>query len=242
MLMRQRWRWPRALRRRPLRLFPPPSAELQNAQRSAVVRARALLSRTEVAQLESALAQEDLPQYFNSSADLSGGLPVHTTCYLHSRGLFAERFPGLRDRVIALARRVNAAEGWGFRGSSLRVRCVEVHDYAPGGGLRDRRHYDIGSCVSMSIMLREPLLGGAFQSVSLDGHRITSHACRTGDALVFASHKYHRVLPVLRGARRVMVVELWTGEERHCGHRCDVRSGSCGFVDGEESLETEGYR
>ena len=48
-----------------------------------------------------------------------------------------------------------------------------------------------------------------------------------GDAMVFCSHKYHGVTPVIRGTRRVCVLEFWTGEERTCPHRCKQRTGTC---------------
>jgi len=50
-----------------------------------------------------------------------------------------------------------------------------------------------------------------------------------GSALIFPSHKYHTVLPVRGGRRRVLVVEFWAGSERVCAHRCE-RCGPCGFT------------
>lgn len=48
-----------------------------------------------------------------------------------------------------------------------------------------------------------------------------------GDALVFVSHKYHCVQPVLSGQRQVLVAELWAGVERKCAHRCEYHHGKC---------------
>jgi hypothetical protein len=45
-----------------------------------------------------------------------------------------------------------------------------------------------------------------------------------GDVIVFPSHKYHNVLPVTRGQRTVMVMELWSGPPKVCAHRCLVNS------------------
>ena len=53
------------------------------------------------------------------------------------------------------------------------------------------------------------------------------HAFEQGDALVFVSHKYHCVAPVESGERRVLVIELWEGDEKACPHRCTERSGTC---------------
>jgi predicted 2-oxoglutarate/Fe(II)-dependent dioxygenase YbiX len=37
------------------------------------------------------------------------------------------------------------------------------------------------------------------------------HPMEVGDAVCFVSHKFHNVLPVTRGTRRSMVIELWQG-------------------------------
>ena len=53
------------------------------------------------------------------------------------------------------------------------------------------------------------------------------HAFERGDALIFPSYKYHGVSRVESGRRRVLVLELWNGEERFCNHRCTVARGDC---------------
>jgi hypothetical protein len=50
-----------------------------------------------------------------------------------------------------------------------------------------------------------------------------------GDAVVFNSLKYHSVAQLTSGIRRVLVIELWEGPERGCGHRCE--KGSSAEVD-----------
>jgi hypothetical protein len=50
-----------------------------------------------------------------------------------------------------------------------------------------------------------------------------------GDAVVFVSHKQHNVQAVTQGVRHVLVVELWEGIARKCGHRCELASGPCEF-------------
>ena len=50
-----------------------------------------------------------------------------------------------------------------------------------------------------------------------------------GDAVVFVSHKQHNVEPVTNGVRHVLVVELWEGAERGCGHRCEMATGACSY-------------
>ena len=41
------------------------------------------------------------------------------------------------------------------------------------------------------------------------------------------AHGRHNVWPVTRGLRRVLVIELWEGVERACGHRCELAEGPC---------------
>ena len=67
--------------------------------------------------------------------------------------------------------------------------------------------------------------GGTFQTSEPDYLR--SHAFEKGDLLLFLSHKYHCVKPVVRGVRHVLVAELWEGDEREpADGRCDQRHGA----------------
>eukprot|EP00658_Telonema_sp_P-2_P011461 TRINITY_DN14376_c0_g1_i1.p1 TRINITY_DN14376_c0_g1~~TRINITY_DN14376_c0_g1_i1.p1 ORF type:complete len:170 (+),score=50.68 TRINITY_DN14376_c0_g1_i1:59-568(+) len=66
-----------------------------------------------------------------------------------------------------------------------------------------------------------------------DGIRDAQESRGLGD--VYKRQKFHTVLPVRSGRRRVLVVEVWDGEERDCAHRCSVRVGHCNFrVDAAE--------
>jgi hypothetical protein len=47
--------------------------------------------------------------------------------------------------------------------------------------------------------------------------------------IVFPSHKYHTVVPVLSGRRRTLILEFWCGEERICPHRCEQHWGVCNY-------------
>ena len=90
-------------------------------------------------------------------------------------------------------------------------------------------HYDFGSVLTIDVMLSQPgadFKGGAFQTPEADGS-VRAHRFEYGDALVFVSHKPHFVAPVEAGERRVLIMELWEGEERHCPHRCVVPHGHC---------------
>eukprot|EP00435_Cladocopium_sp_Y103_P010807 s1476_g2.t2 len=114
------------------------------------------------------------------------------------------------------------------RSSLPAVRVAEFHEMHPGGGLRDPNHYDVGSLITVDVMLEEAEAGGRFQTLEPSG-RLLSHRFKAGDALVFQGHKYHCVSPVKKGRRRVLVVELWRGRERCCGHRwaLTLHSWSC---------------
>jgi hypothetical protein len=104
-----------------------------------------------------------------------------------------------------------------------------------GGSLPYPKHYDIGSLITIDIMLQEPTEGAQFQTLELsdDGKAPTqylkTHPFSAGDALVFVSHKYHSVTRLEAGNRKVLVVEFWHGLQRKCGHRCDKNFGICTF-------------
>eukprot|EP01052_Picozoa_sp_SAG31_P031852 SAG31_NODE_3424_length_4291_cov_1.659113_7_plen_106_part_00 len=90
-------------------------------------------------------------------------------------------------------------------------------------------HYDMGSCVTIDIMLTQPKDGGSFQTLETNG-QLLSHKFERGDAVIFPSHKYHCVQPVVNGTRQVLILELWVGEERSCNHRCEQHFGRCDYV------------
>lgn len=185
--------------------------------------------------------------YTHSEEDIGTmGEALHVTRYLHSNGRFRKLLPRVRAMIIALARAVDAVEGWKLlrlrgrgAGSSHTsqifpeaacsrpvVRCAEVHEMVRGGRLPYWDHYDVGSLITVDVMLEEPEAGGEFQTPETDGST-TSHEFRRGDALVFPSAKYHRVEPVRRGFRRTLVVEIWSGREVTEDHRCETRRGPC---------------
>lgn len=77
-------------------------------------------------------------------------------------------------------------------------------------------------------MLEKAEIGANFQT--LDNNEYINHEFNNGDALVFVSHKYHRVSELKKGSRKVLILEFWNGNERYCGHRCDLAYGTCSFV------------
>jgi predicted 2-oxoglutarate/Fe(II)-dependent dioxygenase YbiX len=69
--------------------------------------------------------------------------------------------------------------------------------------------------------------GGDFCCANGDGSSVNPTFEKAGDAILFCSHKTHTVLPVVAGKRQVCIIEFWQGEERSCGHRCNLHWGKC---------------
>jgi hypothetical protein len=118
--------------------------------------------------------------------------------------------------------------------TARRARRARAAHAPPASSLTRHAPSPRARAAAVDILLEEAERGGAFQTVEPGGGPRT-HAFRAGDALVFCASKYHRVSRVEAGRRRVLIVELWSGEERHCGHRCPCPEGECRFVDEGES-------
>ena len=120
-------------------------------------------------------------------------------------------------RCALLPRNRHCAHGLTERAAPARPparRVIEVHTVGPTGGLPAAKHYDSGSCITIDFMLSEPAAGGTFETLELiDGEEVkVAHEFRQGDAVVFPSHKYHCVQPVVEGMREVLIMEFWVGE------------------------------
>ena len=196
--------------------LPPPEL----AARSHVVHVRGLLDSSEV----------------NAVLRLASELPfarkhpaaARRTCYLSSHGAFARQLPLLRAKLLATARSVDD-KNWGLlRGRTVRPRCVECHALGSGKDILHPGHHDFGSVITIDVMLSRAtdFVGGAFRTAEPSG-RVASHSMGYVDAIVFVSHKPHFVAEVTEGERRVLILELWEGEERTCPHRCEARCGAC---------------
>lgn len=123
--------------------------------------------------------------------------------------------------------------------SNLRVRVVELHSVDKNGSLADTHHCDIGSLVTIDVMLTAPdvdYTGGQFGTLEKDG-KLHMHTFEYGDVVVFPSHKYHCVQPVTSGNRKVMVIELWHGKTRNCAHRCLLPYGDCTYSTMQSKIE-----
>uniref|UniRef100_A0A7S2X7V4 Fe2OG dioxygenase domain-containing protein n=1 Tax=Lotharella oceanica TaxID=641309 RepID=A0A7S2X7V4_9EUKA len=218
------------------------------AQASEVHYIRNFLSKDEILHLMdvvSTMQREGFPGVVNRQ---SPGKPwlqtTWRTTYLHTNGAFEQRLPLLRKKLRQAFTEVDQRD-WNliptFDPLSLHFRTVEFHEYWPGGQLAQTQHYDSGSIITMDVMLADPkhdFKGGDLVTPEIDGTR-KFHPLQQGDAALFLSHKYHNVLPVTEGKRMVLVVELWSGPERVCPHRCWSR-GVCKRKVGEDFNTTAG--
>eukprot|EP00929_Paragymnodinium_shiwhaense_P085531 TRINITY_DN45950_c0_g1_i2.p1 TRINITY_DN45950_c0_g1~~TRINITY_DN45950_c0_g1_i2.p1 ORF type:complete len:278 (-),score=49.76 TRINITY_DN45950_c0_g1_i2:376-1209(-) len=199
------------------------------AQRTQAVHMEGFLSSEEIDELARAVEEvQDLSlvgEHRRNPAGQADRDGCWRTTFLHTDGVFRERFSRLHDKCRAAFFEVDAAN-WkildGYDGAALNFRTVEYHEYEASGRLAAKEHYDAGSLITMDIMLTQPgsdFEGGALVMPEADGS-VTTVALRKGDVAFFLSHKYHNVQPVHRGKRKVLVIELWHGAEQTCDHRC----------------------
>ena len=204
----------------------PEGWSMERAQGSSVVRVPAALSEADIDDLHSLAAESPSSHNF----------PNHDTCFLSSEGAFAERLPHIRQKLMDIAAQVDADQRWHLlRDQHVNPRVVELHTastHRAPAPLLDVDHYDMGSLITIDVMLsgKDAFEGGAFETLEESGE-MKPHAFERGEALVFVSHKYHRVAPLTSGTRQVLVMELWSGVERTCAHRCSSREGRCRFHD-----------
>eukprot|EP00747_Dinoflagellata_sp_TGD_P078334 gnl/TRDRNA2_/TRDRNA2_160014_c0_seq2.p1 gnl/TRDRNA2_/TRDRNA2_160014_c0~~gnl/TRDRNA2_/TRDRNA2_160014_c0_seq2.p1 ORF type:complete len:440 (+),score=83.89 gnl/TRDRNA2_/TRDRNA2_160014_c0_seq2:64-1320(+) len=218
----------------------------EKAQRMKPMLLRGLLNADEIA-LVRALGRD------HCATEVRDHIPATSnqwrTRYLSAGGRFYREAPQLREKLVeALLRADASADGWGLlsgigpeRMAFLQPRCVEYHRVLPGGSLPDPTHIDGGSVITIDVMLSDPsggdFTGGEFCTLESDG-RYAQHTFGQGDAVVFVSHKYHCIRPLLSGLREVLIMEFWEGDERHCDHRCEQRWGPCA-LHAEEEQERE---
>ena len=205
--------------------------QMAEAQRSSVVRLCNFLSDAEIQSVHELAARlGDAGRSVESAAYRTG---AWDTSYLQAGGAFASQLPALAAKLVDAAREVDEAQGWRLLADKPRVtmRVVEYHTVKTHGSLPWAHHFDEGSLLTIDCMLSDPttdFAGGVFETLEPDGE-LKPHAFERGDVQVFRSHKYHCVSPVTSGARNVLVIELWDGEERRCAHRCEQRTGRCAF-------------
>lgn len=203
------------------------------ANRSRCVRVPMFLTAKEVQLVKEWARNIDLPVYTaNPEFDLDEGRPVSVTKYVSTAHIFRNEFAWLHSKIRELVCTVSARQHWHFNTYSehFQLRVAEWHEMWEGGSLDSFNHYDIGSLVTVDLCLEEALQGARFQTVGTN-NATTDYPFHAGDALVFVSHKLHRVTPLEKGHREVLVMEYWRGAARACGHRCDHSQGGCEFTE-----------
>lgn len=153
----------------------------------------------------------------------------HVAIFLHRDDHFSRASPSLHDKLI----RTMCTQPSMYLSPQigLKVRVIELHSYTPGDGLMIDGHRDQGSLLTMSVLLSDPsdFEGGTFATCAkgtpADSHtegmprEHVLHPVQRGDAILFHSEKMHNVLPVTRGVRHALVLELWQQEaNRHDRH------------------------
>jgi len=212
--------------------FSDPSA----AQHTRTERFAAAISHAEVESLLAAATVARKAGCATLRRTQDGG--EYRTTWLQAAPLPNAAAAGVSKRV-ALMQTADAKAAWNLLGEPYQVRCVEFHEYESNGqgdkglgtGAPDLTHYDSGSLITLDLMLSATadFEGGSFATPEADG-ALQQHIFERGDALVFVSHKYHHVAPVVCGTRCVLVIELWRGPQRSCPHRCLDPLGQCRFT------------
>jgi len=163
--------------------------------------------------------------------------------YLQTNSWFQSLLPSLNAKLKKAVFEADR-QNWGlltdYTEDQIGVRCVEYHRMETGGSLRDPKHYDLGSLLTLDVMLTRPtedFEGGQFSTLEDDGS-IKEHPFSQGDAVLFVSHKAHHVTPVTKGTRQVLVVEFWEGPDRTCPHRCQAL-GECNMTPQTRQAEEE---
>ena len=185
--------------------------EVDAERMTPVILLRQLLSDREIEECfeAEATAARRYPRTakFDGEATEVTGSPSHHVLYLHRDGFFSRSHAPLCDKLVAAMK----SGGVPFSGRGLAVRCVEMHRYGVGGSLLIPGHRDIGSALSLSVLLSDSTSfdGGRFVTYDDAGDPVV-HEIGRGDGVLFHSEKVHHVSTVTRGERRALVVELWT--------------------------------
>lgn len=128
------------------------------AIRSVVYREEGFLKPDEIQEILDVIEALGMPMYTSNPAQdiTEEGNPVHTTTYLNTDDVFTQHFLKLKNKIRALVHRVNKKEGWGFDTDSplFNIRVAEYHEMNERGSLNDVNHSDLGSLVTVDIMLK----------------------------------------------------------------------------------------
>jgi len=155
-----------------------------------------------------------------SAPDVQYGA-AHVALNLHRAGHFQRSCPRLCAKITDAMR--SQSSMFITPQITLSIRCIEFHTYTAGDGLATRGHRDLGSVLTISVLLSDPhsVEGGTFMTCDRasssheglsDGVNVP-HAVSRGGAVLFHSEKMHNVAPVSKGVRHSLVIELWMQPE-----------------------------
>jgi tetratricopeptide (TPR) repeat protein len=203
------------------------------ARASRVRHARGLLDQSDLAQIEAIrqiIAETESPLQ-NNPQNTTHKLKVCTFMNNPPDNLFRNKAPIVLSKMLNFAMRAWEEEDWSgsvaapgplhnIAGGvqSLSIRVVEHWEYSVGGGLVDPFHYDVDSVLTIVALLVDPdeFEGGTFRTNELDDRQL-EHPMHKGDVICFLSHKFHNIVPLTKGVRRSLVMELWQGGDGHAG-------------------------
>lgn len=208
-----------------------PSISVPMARLSRVVRQQSLLKAEDIAEIEDLRGRVLEVEQLAVNNPENAGHHAKVCVFLNN----PPRFPAMEtpesraviEKMLRFARGAWLQEDWsgdaggleGLHGlcfESLSIRVVEHWTYTEGGGLTDPLHYDVDSVLTIVALLHDDFEGGVFRTNEADGTH-AEHAMVKGDAIVFLSHKYHNITPLMRGMRKSLVIELWQGGTGHAG-------------------------
>ena len=115
------------------------------------------LTASEISEVLNVIHGFELPAYTsNAYEDVNEhNEAVHRTQYLSTQNMFTRHLPWLKQRLFSFVREVNQTHQWGFdtHSSRFNIRVAEYHEMDVGGSLSNTHHYDIGSLITIDIML-----------------------------------------------------------------------------------------
>ena len=124
--------------------------------------------------------------------------------------------PAFLRELWLLSRR---ADAWGVTGQAdarLPLRCMELIEYSSAENHSLGYHHDGDTFLTVAVLLSTPGVdfeGGAIQlKRPNEAADVTCHEIHTPSALdvvAWRGWEWHRVSPVTRGTRRVLVLEWW---------------------------------
>lgn len=145
------------------------------------------------------------------------GVKGHNVTFLHT--VFLNVAPGLAHRLHCLTLSAQQSRGWGLDdvADQLQPRTVELITYDAAGEVEADSnlgwHSDLGSVLTTALTLssRSSFDGGVFEVRQGADQAVSQVLPGAGDVLVWRGWDPHRVAPVTRGRRQVLVLEWWLG-------------------------------